>query len=122
MNNSKIALDYNTLGEDTELDRSPYLRQREVELTEIIDAIQHIAGSAYWKVLQQKVFDGVLDSLKRRISNEKDTTEMFRLQGQIVWAEKYFDFDKMADAFRNELKNVRQQLTNDGASNGSKTL
>ena len=115
MNNSKLITEYNTLEQEVELDKAPYLRSREQELVEIIDAVSQINASNYWKVLQNKVFNGVLDQLKRRISSETDTTEMFRLQGQIAWAEKYCNLEKMADAYRNELKNIRNQLTPDGA-------
>lgn len=110
MNNSKFAVDHN-LEVDRTLDKAPWLRMQETELIEIISAIEAIKGSNYWVTLKDKVFDGVLESLNRRISDEKDEKEIFRLQGQIVWAQKYCDFDKLAEAYRNQLIIIRKQLT-----------
>jgi|SRR3990167_1243333 len=110
MNNSKIAIDNISLDMEETLDIKPMLRQKETELTEIIEAIEHISGSDYWKILQNKVLNGVLENLQHRLRSEKNPTEIYRLQGQIVWAEKYTDLDKMTQAYRQELSNVRSKL------------
>ena len=99
-----------SLDEESRVDIKPMLRKRETELNGIIEAIEHISRSNYWKVLQNQVFNGILESLQRRMRNEKETIELFRLQGQIGWAEKYTDFNKLGDAYRNELTNIRKQL------------
>lgn len=104
MNNSFLQL------EVEEVDITPQLRVRERELLEIIEAFKKVSASEYWKLLRIKVFDGVVDSLHRKLIGEKNPTEMYRLQGQIVWAEKYADLDKMAQAYENELKSVRKKL------------
>lgn len=99
------------LGENKEnVAIDPYLRTRQSELVAIIEAIDAVKGSKYWKVLQKNIFDGVLQSLQHRIRNEKDTKELFRLQGQLGWAEKYCDLDKLAKVYRNELEKVTHQL------------
>jgi len=105
MNNSLLQLEV----EET-VDIKPQLRVRERELLEIIEAIHKVASSDYWKLLKIKVFDGVMASLHNRLIAEKNPTEMYRLQGQIVWAEKYSDLDKMTQAYDNELKSVRKKL------------
>lgn len=110
MNNSKIAIENVSLEMESPIDTTPMLRAQAIELSQIIEAFDNISKSDYWKVLQEKVFDGVLETLQRRIRNEKDTQEMFRLQGQIVWAEKYCNFTKLAEAYRTSLINVNKQI------------
>lgn len=108
MNNSKIAID-NALTDEPVVDVSPQIRQRETELIEIIEAIKHIRSSDYWKLLQEQVFHKDLDRLTRQLRSERDTIEMYRLQGQVTWAEKY-SLDNAEQMYRNELINLRKQL------------
>lgn len=107
MNNSKIAID--TVMQDSEIDRSPIIREQITELTAIIEAIEHINGSNYWKVLEQMIFSADLSILRNRLSKEKDTTEMFRLQGEIARSEKY-DLARILSEKRNILANLKKQL------------
>ena len=90
-------------------DSSVLLREKVEILTKIIEALQNIASSNYWKVLQQNVFNVELDKAKSRLAKEKDTTEIFRLQGEIRWGEK-FDLEKLIEKYRNELIGIRKQL------------
>ena len=84
-------------------------REKETQLTEVIDALQNIAGSSYWKVLQQNVFEVDLFKAKSRLAKEKDTTEIFRLQGEIRWGEK-FNLEKLLEKYRNELSAIRKNV------------
>ena len=95
--------------ETEEKDNSVILREKTERLTEIIEALSNIASSSYWKVLQQYVFDVDLDKAKRSLAKEKDTTEIFRLQGEIRWGER-FDLEKMLQRYRDELSGIRKQL------------
>lgn len=106
MNNASV---HNQLEEETQIDSSPLLRGRAQELTDTIEALQNIGGSSFWKVLKQYVFDVDLDKAKRRLALENDTTEMFRLQGEIRFGEK-FNLEKLIEKNRNELQNIRKQL------------
>lgn len=110
MNNSFLSVETAALKEDVPVDITEMLRRRETDLLEEIDAFEKINSSNYWKVLQKKVFTPVLDSLQKKIRIENDTTEVFRLQGQLREAEKYTDFSKQIFIRRNELQNIRQQL------------
>lgn len=110
MNNSKLAIESLLITEETSIDVSPHLRQRQQELAEIIAAFDAIVASSYWKVLQNKVFDGVLEALQKRLDAEKDEKEIFRLQGQIAWARKYADLTKMTQTFKDELQRITKQL------------
>lgn len=110
MNNSKIIKD-NILEAPENIDNSAMLRQQEQELLEVIEAIEAIKSSNYWKVLESKVFSVELNTLQRLLCKEKDTTVMFRLQGQIVGVEK-FTMDKMLSFKMNELLAIRNSLKN----------
>ncbi len=110
MNNSQIAMENISLELENNVDIKPTLRAKEQDLVEIIEAIEKVSSSSYWKTLKLKVLDGVLSSLQTRIKNEKNPTEIYRLQGQIIWAEKYCDLEKLAQAYQNELLNLRTKL------------
>lgn len=92
-----------------EISATPILRQKAERLTEIVEALQHIATSSYWKVLRQNVFDVDLDKAKRRLALEKDTTEIFRLQGEIRWGDK-FSLEKLLQTKQDELTAIRKKL------------
>lgn len=100
MNNAFI-----TKGED---DTSVLSREKVETLTETIEALQNIANSSYWKVLQNNIFDVELAKSKRRIEHESDTTEIFRLQGEIKLGRRYH-LDKMLSDKLKELSALRKQ-------------
>jgi len=106
MNNANIILEEVKEIDDT----SPILREKVERLTETVEALQSIAGSSYWKVLKQFIFEVDLDKAKRRLALEKDTTEIFRLQGEIRWGEK-FDLEKLILKYRDELQAIRKKLS-----------
>ena len=120
MNNSKIALDNEDVFQEKDRDNTPmltFLRKKEGELVKIIEAIERVAHTSDWKVLRESVFDGLTDSLEKRLQAEANKSqivesEVYRLQGQLVWARKFADFKKLADAYRSELSNVKQKLSN----------
>lgn len=120
MNNSKIALDNQEVISDKTFDRKPMLHQKEGELVKIIEAIMRIANSEDWSILQEHIFEGLVEGLERRLSGEATKAELnqpeiYRLNGQLVWARKFSDFKKLADVYRVELSNVKKQLnTNQG--------
>lgn len=113
MNNSKIALDNEEVLDIP--DKSQILRQHEKKLIKLIEAIERVSHTSDWKILNDHLFDDLVGSLERRLSQEasKDNIDLpttYRLQGQIVWAKKFSDFRKLADSFRSELSNIRKQL------------
>lgn len=110
MNNSKLVADNVGLEIEKPADNLPWLRLRQKELLEIIEAIQAVSASSYWKLLDQRIWRGVAESLKSRLSKERDEKEMYRLQGQIAWAEKYSDFAKLQEAYKLELSNILKQI------------
>lgn len=117
MNNSKIALDNQEILTEPKFDKVPFLRQKQGELVKLIEAIERIAHTSDWKILRDFIFDELVESLERRLKAESEKSELsqpeiHRLQGQLLMARKYADFKKLADVYRSELSNVKQQLNN----------
>lgn len=94
---------------ETKEDNSAIFREQIELLTQVIEALQNIANSSYWKVLQQHVFNVDLNKAKKRLVVEKDTTEIFRLQGEIGFREK-LSLEKLLQTKRNELEAIRKKL------------
>lgn len=109
MNNSTIQ----NFSEGEKIDTTPRLRERMQEVASIVEAIQAIRTSSHWTLLKTKVLDGVVEALYRKLKIEKDEIEMYRLQGQLVSAEKYSDLEKMENIYRAELEKLRTQLKNE---------
>lgn len=107
MNNAKLIEDY--LNEDEKVDIKPLLRERVTKLTSIIEALSALNQSHYWHVLKEHEFDGDLNSLVGRLEKEKDTVEIFRLQGEIKRVKKY-DLEKLLDTRRKELEIIKQKI------------
>lgn len=100
------------------MDTSPWLRQREQEILAILEAIDSVASSNYWKVLEEKVFKGLTEGLDRKLRTEANPQKSAWLQGAISISEKYEDFKKFGETYRRELANVRNNL-NHGKENPS---
>lgn len=107
MNNSKLI--ENVLDDEVKVDVLPILREKVTKLTELIEALSNISQSSYWKVLKQYEFDDDLQSLISRLEQTKDTTEVFRLQGEIKRAKKY-DLESLLEQRRQELSMIRKKL------------
>ena len=107
MNNSKIAIELLDLEEQADV--TPALQLKESELVEIVEALEHINSSKYWKVLEQKMFIKDLNLLSIQLENEKNPTEIYRLQGEIRRAKK-LDIARQLQVRKVELKNLRSKL------------
>lgn len=119
MNNAKIIETFTDPTppsvEMTPQDNIPFLRHREGELVTIIEALRKVESSPEWSTLKTQVFDGVVESLERRLSSEAtkkevNAPELYRLQGQLAWAKRFANLASLADAFRLELSNIKGQL------------
>lgn len=90
------------------------VEKRRGELTRIIEAIRSVAASKEWGTLRELLFDDAVRALERRIISESSATnvkldELYRLQGQLVWARKYADFDKLGEFFMKQLEGIKKQ-------------
>jgi len=115
MNNSKLTMEQATLGNGSEVDRTPELEKHRASLTKIIEALNNVAQSRDWHVLKKELFDGLESAIERTLRQEVERkelnpTEIHRLQGQLIWARKYSNFEKLADFFKKQLQGVNQQL------------
>lgn len=104
MNNALIQ---NTLEEEA-VDIKPALIERATELTDLVEALSNIAQSEYWQVIS-KEFNRDLQSLVGRLENEKDTSVLFSLQGEIRGIKK-FDLIKLLEKKRRELESNKQKI------------
>lgn len=120
MNNSFIATE-NILDEPI-IDTSAILRQRQTELLEIIKAIETISKSSEWQSLKRLIFDNKLEGLEKQLKiestkNELNAPEIYRLNGQLIWAKRYSDFYKLAEVYKTELNNITKKLNENATIN-----
>ena len=113
MNNSKISLDEFNLGQ--EVDRTPWLREKEASLVRQIEALRRVAASEDWSSLKKEIFDGVVETLEKaqKVEASKDKPDLSiltNINGQLVWARKWCDLKKLADILMVELNSIRKKL------------
>lgn len=116
MNNSKIA--FENIDEMTNEDKVSFLERQKGELSQIVEVISRIEATDDWQKLKRLVLDGVIATLDRQLASEAskqevNTPELYRLQGQLVWAKKYADLKKLSDFFRKHIENINIQLKNE---------
>lgn len=102
MNNDYINKEYEVVSKESLVN----YREQVTLLTELIDALQNIQNSVYWKVLEKHVFNPELAKSKRRLEVEKDTTEIFRLQGEVRLSRRY-DLEQLILKSRDELSKYK---------------
>lgn len=115
MNNSKIAEVYAKRKDEESFDRSPLLRERQSKIAKIVRALEGVKENEDWKVLEEELFSDTVELIERLIqieSQKKDinSPEIYRLQGQLIWAKKYAKLEKLIEGFKVELKNIKKQL------------
>lgn len=115
MNNSFIALQ--NLSEEVPVENKRFLQKRAGELTDIVEALRAIRGSKHWKLLEEKVWSEVSQTLQKRLRSENNLQEINRLQGQIQWADKYLKLVEVEKAFTNELEIIKSQTNADTETN-----
>lgn len=114
MNNSFLIENVSLDLEET-IDNTVMFREKETELVRIIEAITKITESVEWQLLKEKVFDGVVESLKKRRDAEVEKKPLngpmiHSLNGQLEWAKRYSNFDSLALIYKQELSNIRKKL------------
>ena len=114
MNNSKIAIEGLTLTQEPEVDRTPELNKKRAEYTKIVEAIDGVTSSKDWKTLNRLVFEGVKETLEKTLKAEMrkrplDESQIYFLQGQLAWADKYSNLEELKERFKVEIQHIRQQ-------------
>ena len=89
-------------------------KAEEGRLVKIIEAIQVLKDSNEWSTLKTEVFENLANILEKDIKAEArkedpDPKKLNRLSGEMKWAEKYADLDKLENFYRLQLTNVRKQ-------------
>lgn len=115
MNNSRLAIEKVSLYSEETVDRTPELREQEAELLTVLNALTTVISSQEWGTLKMKLFDTVLENLTKDLLEESkkeipDTGKLNRLTGQILWAEKYVDLQKLGEGLRLQLTQIRKIL------------
>lgn len=110
MNNSLVE----TIEEDV-FDASSQLRERAAKLVRMIEAIDRVHQNPDWQILKAEIFEPVSKSLENRLmtevkSDEINEPEIYRLQGQLVWARKYSKLEDLREVFKVELTNIKKQI------------
>lgn len=110
MNNSLIAK------ENVETaDKTDFLEREMGKLSQIVEAINRVEASEDWKKLKSLVLDGVVESLKKGLVDEAskrdvDTAEIYRLQGQLLWANKYADLKEFSKWYVLQIENIKKLI------------
>ncbi len=115
MNNSKITLYSESEGLTNRLEN---LEKQQGEWTQIVEALNRVESSQDWQKLKRLFLDGVLVTLENQLKGEASKSELnlqeiYRLQGQLVWAKKYADLKKLSDFFRKQVENLNNQIKHD---------
>mgnify|MGYP001594622906 FL=1 len=115
MNNSKITLD--NLSQELETNKVSFLEKEQGRLIQLVEAINRVESSEDWQKLKVILLDEIVISLEKQLVKEADkkeinAPEIYRLQGQLVWARKYGDLKKLSDWYKFQIEGIRQQLKN----------
>lgn len=115
MNNSKLASDSLSPSNERNEDRTPFLQDQEAKTIKIIDAIHGVSESLQWSTLKTELFSDLPLSLKKDLLAEAkkdspDVLKLNRLAGQLMWAEKYADLEKLENVYKTKLIGIRKNL------------
>lgn len=122
MNNSfHIELDESFAEKSQEPDTR--YQEREAKLVRLIEALSAINESREWSTLKTELFDSVLDTIESKMKTEsqKDEVrlpEIYRLQGERLWAKRYSNLDTLIGQYRAELVSIRKLNPPDSGANG----
>lgn len=119
MNNSLLEVEIEEVP-----DIKPLLRQKQTELVKVIESIQALEVTPEWQSLKELLFTGIVEKLEKRLKyeslkDELQLPEIYRLQGQLAWARKYSDLNKLVEAYKQELNGVTKELNANAANRTS---
>lgn len=111
MNLSQVQV---PLSEDSNENLAQRYKTEEARLVRIIEAIQGIESSKEWSTLKTEVFDNLANIIEKDLKTEAkkedpDPKKLNRLSGELKWAEKFSDLQKLETSYRLQLLNVRKQ-------------
>ena len=106
MNNAFINKEYEVASDENLVS----YREQVTRLTEVIEALQNIQGSSYWKVLEKELFEVELSRSRRQLEKESEPTKIYRLQGEIALSKRY-DLEDQITRKKLELQALKSKLT-----------
>lgn len=91
------------------------LRSFEAKDARIIQAIEDVQKTAAWSSLKELVFDGLVESLERELSEEAfkeapNPQKLNRISGELTWARRFANLTGYANEKRSELLAIKKQL------------
>lgn len=91
------------------------LREKEVELVKILEALDALSKNKDFKTLQELLFSKSQDAVERQIKNESlaqeiNTDKLYKLQGEWVWVRQFMDIPSFVKTLRRELEAIKTKL------------
>lgn len=91
------------------------LREEQTRLIKIIEAFVELDKSRAWQTLKELIFKKSLGNIEDQlfaecltpVLNEK---EIYRLQGQRVWAKRYCEIDGYVSTLKKQLEEINKKL------------
>ncbi len=113
MNLSQVNVPLNEDSNREEI--SQKYQTEEARIIRIVEAIQGLKSSKEWSTLKTEVFENLTNVLEKDIKTEAkkedpDPKKLNRLSGELKWAEKFADLDKLEVSYSTQLTNIRKQI------------
>lgn len=114
MNNSFLKTESTPIALEN-VEPTQQLEEREAVLRSLIEAISTIRSSQEWRTLKKLVLDGKVESLTRELLSEarSDTPnqcKLAKLAGELRWAERFSDLEKLEALYRTEITKIKTKL------------
>lgn len=89
------------------------LQIEESRLIRILEAIQEVKESKGWSTLKAEIFDSRVNILEKELleAARKKTPDIFQISntaGQLEWAERFSDLNKLEGWYRTQLQGIRK--------------
>ncbi len=91
------------------------LRERQIELIKILEALNSVLKSSAWQTLEEMVFQKLVERLDRQLLSEArnpkiETDKLYLLQGERNWANRFADLRVYGEQLKKELAGINLKL------------
>ena len=97
--------------EYNELPRSQFSEKRAGEVQKILEALYGLKNSNVFKKAVEKLLNPRLESLSKRLRQESDPVQLYRLQGMAGELERMINLEKLVEVNEKQLQNLKGQIT-----------
>ena len=101
--------------EHNELPRSQFSEKRAGEVQEILEALYGLKNSNVFKKAVEKLLNPRLESLTKRLRQESDPVQLYRLQGMAGELERMINLEKLVEVNEKQLQNLKGLITQNHA-------